>query len=94
MQALQSLDLDWRLAAADLRGSVAHISMLGAVGLLSSEEARTLEEHLKGVGEGDPLRRLSAPRAELEDVHMTIEARLTGAAVLWELDCTWGEAGV
>jgi len=33
----QSLDLDWRLAAADLRGSVAHVRMLGAVGLLSSE---------------------------------------------------------
>ncbi len=72
----QSLDLDWRLAAADLRGSVAHVRMLGTVGLLSSEEARTLEEHLKGVGEEIRSGALT-PRAELEDVHMTIEARLT-----------------
>jgi len=72
----QSLDLDWRLAAADLRGSVAHVRMLGAVGLLSPEEARTLEEHLEGVGE-EIRTGVLAPRAELEDVHMTIEARLT-----------------
>lgn len=72
----QSLDLDWRLAAADIRGSVAHVRMLGTVGLLTLEEAHTLEEHLRGVGE-EIRSGVLEPRAELEDVHMTIEARLT-----------------
>ena len=34
----QSLDLDWRLYEHDIRGSIAHARMLGAVGILKDEE--------------------------------------------------------
>lgn len=71
----QSLDLDWRLAPADIRGSVAHARMLARVGLLTDEEARTIEDNLNAIaeeiGRGELL-----PKLELEDVHMNVEARL------------------
>ena len=72
----QSLDLDWRLAAADIRGSIAHVRMLSQTGLLPSEEAQIIEKNLREIAEeiksGD-----FAPSKELEDVHMNIESRLT-----------------
>ncbi|MDR1978620.1 MAG: argininosuccinate lyase [Synergistaceae bacterium] len=71
----QSLDLDWRLYDHDIRGSVAHARMLGAVGVLSKEEAVQIEDGLNEIrreirdGELKPFERL-------EDVHMNIESRL------------------
>ena len=47
----QSLDLDWRMALADIRGSIAHVRMLGAVGLLCADDALTIEENLKASAE-------------------------------------------
>ncbi|MDL2298197.1 argininosuccinate lyase [Synergistaceae bacterium OttesenSCG-928-D05] len=71
----QSLDLDWRMAQADIRGSIAHVRMLALVGLLTAEESREIEENLEAISEeiknGD-----FEPTRELEDVHMNIEARL------------------
>lgn len=71
----QSLDVDWRLAAADIRGSVAHVRMLAHIGLLTSEEARTLEEQLFAIGR-DIDAGILVPKESLEDVHMNIEAAL------------------
>ena len=45
----QSLDLDWRMAEQDIRGSIAHVRMLGAVGLLEFGEALRVEEGLERV---------------------------------------------
>lgn len=71
----QSLDLDWRMALADIRGSVAHARMLAHVGLLSGDEAKIIEENLNAIA--DEIRRDELqPKRELEDVHMNIEARL------------------
>ena len=42
----QSLDIDWRMAIDDIRGSIAHVRMLGHVGLLSGEEALLIEKNL------------------------------------------------
>lgn len=71
----QSLDMDWRLALADIRGSVAHVRMLARVGLLSGEEAKIIEDNLDAIA--DEIRRGEfTPKTELEDVHMNIEARL------------------
>ena len=71
----QSLDLDWRMAFADIRGSVAHVRMLAHTGLLDAKEAETIEENLRGIAEeirsGD-----FTPKVSLEDVHMNIESRL------------------
>ena len=31
----QSLDLDWRMVQSDIRGSMAHVRMLGRTGLIT-----------------------------------------------------------
>ena len=71
-----SVDFDKRLAPQDVRGSIAHVRMLAAQGIVPEEDALTIEE---GLGE---LAR-SIERGEMrwdparEDVHMNIEATLT-----------------
>lgn len=71
----QSLDMDWRMALADIRGSVAHVRMLAQVGLLSGDEAKKIEDNLDAIA--DEIRSGEfTPKTELEDVHMNIEARL------------------
>jgi argininosuccinate lyase len=71
-----SVTFDKRLYAADIRGSIAHATMLGKAGILTAQE---LEQIVSG---------LAAIKAEieagtfewsikLEDVHMNIESRLT-----------------
>ena len=72
----QSLDLDWRMAGHDVRGSIAHVRMLGAVGLLSAEEAARIEAGLMRVLEEIRSGALE-PSESLEDVHMNVENRLT-----------------
>lgn len=72
----QSLDLDWRMALADIRGSVAHARMLAHIRLISDEEAKIIEDNLNTIAAEIRLGKLQ-PKIELEDVHMNIEARLT-----------------
>ena len=45
----QSLDIDWRMAECDIKGSMAHVKMLGATGLLNSDEAKKIELGLQKV---------------------------------------------
>lgn len=71
----QSLDLDWRMAAADIRGSIAHVRMLAHTGLLSAEEAGVIEKNLREIAEEIKSGEF-VPKASLEDVHMNIESRL------------------
>ena len=72
----QSLDIDWRMAEADIQGSVAHVRMLGKTGILKPDEAEKIE-----IGLGKVLWEIQEgrfkPSESLEDVHMNIEARLT-----------------
>ena len=75
-QFLSSLSVDRVLAHVDIAGSIAHVQMLGHVGLLTGTEVTALENGLRSldreVADG------SFPwREELEDVHTNIEARLT-----------------
>ena len=72
----QSLDIDWRMAECDIKGSMAHVKMLGAAGLLNSDEAKKIELGLQKVLEEIKTGKF-APSENLEDVHMNIEARLT-----------------
>lgn len=72
----QSLDLDWRLAPWDLRGSEAHARMLVRTGILTPEEGETIHQGLETLRRELEAGEL-APRVELEDVHMNLEARLT-----------------
>jgi argininosuccinate lyase len=72
----QSLDLDWRLYDHDIRGSVAHVRMLGAVGLLADEEVERIEDGLNAIRREIRSGELE-PSQQLEDVHMNVESRLT-----------------
>ncbi len=70
-----SLPFDRRLYRQDIAGSQAHARMLGHQGILTSDEADTIVAALDSIlGEieaGD-----FSWRAELEDIHMNVEARL------------------
>ncbi|MGM0569791.1 argininosuccinate lyase [Marinobacter sp.] len=71
-----SVGFDQRLYHHDIRGSIAHATMLAEVGVLTAEEKGQIIEGLEAV-------RAEIERGEfpwsvsLEDVHMNIEARLT-----------------
>jgi argininosuccinate lyase len=73
---LASLAVDRGLARYDLAGSVAHVEMLGHVGVLSETEVATLCRGLRTIGH--EIADGSFPwHDELEDVHTNIEVRLT-----------------
>ena len=71
-----SLSFDQRLWPYDIRGSIAHVKMLGDCGIIPESDAKTITEGLSAIAED-----LEAGRAELppdaEDVHMAIETLLT-----------------
>jgi argininosuccinate lyase len=70
-----SIDFDKRLAPQDIRGSLAHVTMLGRTGILSAEDVAAIENGLKTIlGEIDS-GAFTVSRA-LEDIHMNVEARL------------------
>jgi argininosuccinate lyase len=71
----ESVRFDCRLAACDLRGSIAHAQMLAEVGLVTDEECRQIVGGLEAIG-GEIARGDFQFRTELEDVHMNIEAVL------------------
>ncbi len=75
VQINASIDVDKRLYKQDIRGSIAHVKMLGACGILTKAEARKIEKGLNKV-----LQEIETGKfvfkIELEDVHMNIEARL------------------
>lgn len=72
----QSLDIDWRMAEADITGSIAHVKMLGKTGILTPDESAKIEAGLLQVMDEIRAGKFT-PSESLEDVHMNIEARLT-----------------
>ena len=76
MQAINaSIGFDKRLYAQDIAGSRAHAAMLAATGILTDKDANAIGEGLLTL-----LSEIEAGkfafRADLEDIHMNIEARL------------------
>lgn len=71
----QSLDLDWRTVQDDIRGSVAHVRMLGKVGLLTADEATQIESALARIAQEAESGQF-VPKESLEDVHMNVESLL------------------
>ena len=71
----QSLDLDWRTVQDDIRGSVAHVRMLGKIGLLSAAEAEQIESELTAIAREAESGEF-VPKESLEDVHMNVESLL------------------
>ncbi|GHG10198.1 argininosuccinate lyase [Deinococcus piscis] len=70
-----SVGFDQRLAEQDIRGSLAHVAMLGAQGILSSEEVTQISQGLVEIREDIRAGQFEW-RIDREDVHMNVEAAL------------------
>jgi len=75
-QFTASVDFDQRLYFHDIQGSIAHATMLTAVGVLTEKEKLQIITGLKEV-QADIESGEFQWSVKLEDVHMNIEARLT-----------------
>ena len=73
-----SLPFDKRMWRQDIRGSRAHIAMLGAQGIVSGEDAATIGAELADVARGYAEDGVPDDLA-LEDIHMLTERRLADA---------------
>ena len=77
MEAINaSIDVDKRLATQDLDGSLAHVDMLAAQGLINSDDHLAIRDGLKKIKDEIVAGQFEYSRA-LEDIHMNIEGRLT-----------------
>jgi len=72
----ESVSFDQRMARHDIEGSIAHATMLGHIGVLSTEERDAIVEGLRTIGADIEAGRFRWSTA-LEDVHMNIETALT-----------------
>jgi argininosuccinate lyase len=70
-----SIGFDYKLAAQDIAGSLAHVAMLAATGLVTQEDAAVITRGLIEI-RGEIESGGFTFSAELEDIHMNIEARL------------------
>ena len=75
-QFSESISFDARLYEHDIRGSIAHATMLAGVGVLTEQERDAIIDGLKNILADIQAGDFSWSTA-LEDVHMNIEARLT-----------------
>ncbi|NKC15222.1 MAG: argininosuccinate lyase [Gammaproteobacteria bacterium] len=71
-----SVEYDQRMARHDIRGSIAHATMLAHVGVLTSEEAGAIVDGLNSIAADIEAGQFKWSIA-LEDVHMNIEVALT-----------------
>jgi argininosuccinate lyase len=74
-QYTASIPYDWRLYPYDIAGSITHARMLARQGIITDKEAETIVLGLNGIKEEIALGQFVF-KAELEDIHMHIEARL------------------
>jgi len=72
---LASIDVDAALCRHDVAGSIAHARMLSEIGVLSRGELRAIVRGLEGIAADVEAGKLEL-RAELEDIHMVVEAAL------------------
>jgi len=70
-----SLPFDWRLYRHDIAGSIVHVRMLARQGIISKSDSVILVQGLESVGREIEQGKFEL-KAELEDIHMAIEARL------------------
>lgn len=74
-----SIPFDKRLWRQDIRGSKAHVAMLGAQGIIDSKAAERIAEGLSQV-EAEYAAGGVPVNLALEDIHMTVETRLAAIA--------------
>ncbi|TNU78971.1 argininosuccinate lyase [Lactococcus lactis] len=70
-----SIKFEQRLAPFDLKGSLAHVNMLGETGIITTEESQTIADGLKKVEE-KLLNGQIEFKMENEDIHMNMESYL------------------
>jgi argininosuccinate lyase len=70
-----SIGFDQKLWRQDIRGSLAHVAMLGQTGILLNADVATITDGLKAVEAEIEAGGFTFSRA-LEDIHMNIESRL------------------
>ncbi|MBR5712443.1 MAG: argininosuccinate lyase [Lachnospiraceae bacterium] len=70
-----SLRFDRRFYAQDIRGSIAHVTMLASVGILTEEEGALIRDGLRGILEDINSGKLAFDD-ESEDIHSFVEANL------------------
>ncbi|GLI91490.1 argininosuccinate lyase [Methylocystis echinoides] len=70
-----SIDFDKRLGPQDVRGSLAHVAMLGQQGIVSREDADKITQGLTQIAGEIERGEFQFSRA-LEDIHMNAESRL------------------
>lgn len=70
-----SIKFEQRLAPFDLKGSLAHVKMLGETGIITNEESQTIADGLKKVEE-KLLNGQIEFKMENEDIHMNMESYL------------------
>lgn len=71
-----SIHVDERMALDDIKGSIAHATMLSKVGLISKDEEKQIVDGLKSIEEDLNSGKLSIDYSA-EDIHSFIEATLT-----------------
>jgi len=74
-QYVASIPFDRRLYRQDIEGSIAHARMLAKQGIIAGSEAETIITGLNSIREEIEQRKFQF-KAELEDIHMNIEAGL------------------
>ncbi len=70
-----SVDVDWEMYKDDIQGSIAHVTMLGEEGIISSDESQEIIRGLREI-EKEFENGTIALDWELEDIHTVIENRL------------------
>lgn len=70
-----SIKFEQRLAPFDLKGSLAHVKMLGEAGIITTEESQKIAEGLKKVEEKLLIGQIEF-KMENEDIHMNMESYL------------------
>ena len=71
-----SVDFDRRLAKADIRGSIAHATMLTEAGVLSADDLAAIDRGMRQI-EAEIDAGTFQWSIDLEDVHLNLEKRLT-----------------
>ncbi len=71
-----SIGFDYRLAAFDIQGSIAHAQMLAAQKIISSADLKAIEQGLADIAQEIEVGQFEW-LLDLEDVHLNIEKRLT-----------------
>jgi len=72
-----SIGFDHKLWRQDIRGSLAHAAMLVKIGLITPEDGKAIADGLEAIAAEIGAGTFAFDEA-LEDIHMNIEARLTG----------------